>query len=187
MAQGLPAPAPLTLGRRMESNGRAHESPEQRRPRAALTETLATLSRPVLCPARPWRLEDPAERTAPEDFLPATGDELVAGEPFPTNSPLFLSLYSLSHRWSPSRERRKSRRSSLPLRTGHNGLVVPSSAQRPAVSLCSRRESFPFGGSEGEAPTTRVLHLDASACRCASRSRGTSAAGDGGVALPEVR
>jgi hypothetical protein len=52
MAQGLPAPAPLTLGRRMESDGRAHESPEQRQPRAALAETLATLSRPVLCSAR---------------------------------------------------------------------------------------------------------------------------------------
>jgi hypothetical protein len=54
-----------------------------------------------------------------------------------------------------------------------------TSARTPAAgwrALCPRRESFPFGGSEGEAPTARVLCLDASACRCASRSRGTCAA-----------
>jgi hypothetical protein len=125
MAQGMPALAPLTL----PSDGRAHKSPEQIRPRAALTETLATLTRPALCPARPWRLEDPVERTAPEDFPPATGDELVAGEPFPTYSPLFFSLYSLSHRRSPSRERRKT-----------DGPLCPF-APATVVCWCPRRHS----------------------------------------------
>jgi hypothetical protein len=43
-------------------------------------------------------------------------------------------------------------------------------------SLCPRKRFCPFGGGEGEAPTACVLRLDASACRCASRSRGTGAA-----------
>jgi hypothetical protein len=66
-----------------------------KRPTARDTETLAPLlSLSPLSVAR-WRLEDPAERTTPEDFPPATGDEPMAGEPFPIYSPLFLSLYSL--------------------------------------------------------------------------------------------
>jgi hypothetical protein len=78
-----------------------------------------------------------------------------------------LLLFTLFHRRPPSRERRKTRRSSLPLRAGDDGLVVPSSAQRPAASLCPRRgKSLRLWRSSCAPATAHVLlstprHADA--------------------------
>jgi hypothetical protein len=91
--------------RRMKSDGRALLSPGQKPTRAVTLENPShqNRSRPrSLCSTLPWRrLEETTERTAAGGFPPATGDELVAGEPLPTFSLLFLfrpAPNSWSHR-----------------------------------------------------------------------------------------